>query len=245
MIQYFFFFSSRRRHTSFSRDWSSDVCSSDLWMPGTSRRAGDDACRDVPGIHAHAQPGVYAMARPRFDPPACLDAFAHPDRAVCHDVAIRLDAPAGFQMVAAEKVACNLNAARGADFALYAHGVTRLDALFATQRAADFQALGCDHHAGGRQIVAATDVPSGAQRAPALQLGAGADAPARLDVAARSDGAFADDAALRLDVAPCRDGRARAHARAADNAPACAHQRIDRNALPGHDRARIDNCRGV
>src|SRR5690606_40962432 len=25
-----FFFSSRRRHTRFSRDWSSDVCSSDL-----------------------------------------------------------------------------------------------------------------------------------------------------------------------------------------------------------------------
>src|SRR5690606_38835738 len=28
----FFFFSSRRRHTRFSRDWSSDVCSSDLRM---------------------------------------------------------------------------------------------------------------------------------------------------------------------------------------------------------------------
>src|SRR5690606_40719135 len=28
-----FFFSSRRRHTRFSRDWSSDVCSSDLdWV---------------------------------------------------------------------------------------------------------------------------------------------------------------------------------------------------------------------
>src|SRR5690606_39286766 len=27
-----FFFSSRRRHTRFSRDWSSDVCSSDLGM---------------------------------------------------------------------------------------------------------------------------------------------------------------------------------------------------------------------
>src|SRR5690606_27965732 len=27
----FFFFSSRRRHTRFSRDWSSDVCSSDLF----------------------------------------------------------------------------------------------------------------------------------------------------------------------------------------------------------------------
>src|SRR5690606_35394723 len=30
-----FFFSSRRRHTRFSRDWSSDVCSSDL-LPGES-----------------------------------------------------------------------------------------------------------------------------------------------------------------------------------------------------------------
>src|SRR5207302_8279463 len=27
---FYFFFSSRRRHTRFSRDWSSDVCSSDL-----------------------------------------------------------------------------------------------------------------------------------------------------------------------------------------------------------------------
>src|SRR6476620_12495829 len=27
---YFFFFSSRRRHTRYWRDWSSDVCSSDL-----------------------------------------------------------------------------------------------------------------------------------------------------------------------------------------------------------------------
>src|SRR6266511_5289423 len=33
MLQiYFFFFSSRRRHTRFSRDWSSDVCSSDLLL---------------------------------------------------------------------------------------------------------------------------------------------------------------------------------------------------------------------
>src|SRR6266436_4880188 len=29
----FFFFSSRRRHTRCSRDWSSDVCSSDLGSP--------------------------------------------------------------------------------------------------------------------------------------------------------------------------------------------------------------------
>src|SRR5690606_5232452 len=30
LVSIFFFFSSRRRHTRFSRDWSSDVCSSDL-----------------------------------------------------------------------------------------------------------------------------------------------------------------------------------------------------------------------
>src|SRR5215510_16309658 len=33
---FFFFFSSRRRHTRWPRDWSSDVCSSDL-------RAGDES----------------------------------------------------------------------------------------------------------------------------------------------------------------------------------------------------------
>src|SRR5690606_15525428 len=36
-----FFFSSRRRHTSFSRDWSSDVCSSDL--PTVKVIGGEDA----------------------------------------------------------------------------------------------------------------------------------------------------------------------------------------------------------
>src|SRR3712207_9429215 len=30
MMCFFFFFSSRRRHTRYWRDWSSDVCSSDL-----------------------------------------------------------------------------------------------------------------------------------------------------------------------------------------------------------------------
>src|SRR5215217_8476738 len=29
-LAFFFFFSSRRRHTRYWRDWSSDVCSSDL-----------------------------------------------------------------------------------------------------------------------------------------------------------------------------------------------------------------------
>src|SRR5258707_9733000 len=33
----FFFFSSRRRHTRYWRDWSSDVCSSDLGLEGLSK----------------------------------------------------------------------------------------------------------------------------------------------------------------------------------------------------------------
>src|SRR2546430_12812056 len=33
-----FFFSSRRRHTRFDCDWSSDVCSSDLELLGALRR---------------------------------------------------------------------------------------------------------------------------------------------------------------------------------------------------------------
>src|SRR2546429_2985991 len=44
MLWFFFFFSSRRRHTRCSRDWSSDVCSSDLlaWpgFVGGRREAG-------------------------------------------------------------------------------------------------------------------------------------------------------------------------------------------------------------
>src|SRR5690606_40103590 len=38
-----FFFSSRRRHTRFSRDWSSDVCSSDLQASGMPKEAREKA----------------------------------------------------------------------------------------------------------------------------------------------------------------------------------------------------------
>src|SRR3712207_4564225 len=37
VLAYFFFFSSRRRHTRYWRDWSSDVCSSDLGITFQSR----------------------------------------------------------------------------------------------------------------------------------------------------------------------------------------------------------------
>src|SRR5438445_4415129 len=38
ILLFFFFFSSRRRHTRYWRDWSSDVCSSDLEAPIYLRR---------------------------------------------------------------------------------------------------------------------------------------------------------------------------------------------------------------
>src|SRR5690606_8057816 len=46
-----FFFSSRRRHTRFSRDWSSDVCSSDLnnprYLPGILLQPAPRATADL------------------------------------------------------------------------------------------------------------------------------------------------------------------------------------------------------
>src|SRR2546429_8828622 len=40
-VRCLFFFSSRRRHTRCSRDWSSDVCSSDLLLTGRIMEAED------------------------------------------------------------------------------------------------------------------------------------------------------------------------------------------------------------
>src|SRR5690606_39354727 len=59
-----FFFSSRRRHTRFSRDWSSDVCSSDLVeviRPG----AFDETLAEKPDVSARVQHqgGLMAIGR--------------------------------------------------------------------------------------------------------------------------------------------------------------------------------------
>src|SRR6266513_4286097 len=46
---FYFFFSSRRRHTSSKRDWSSDVCSSDLVKPEMHQSVvelGTEICSD-------------------------------------------------------------------------------------------------------------------------------------------------------------------------------------------------------
>src|SRR2546422_3336768 len=44
---FFFFFSSRRRHTRCSRDWSSDVCSSDLAACTASASSVERDCSTV------------------------------------------------------------------------------------------------------------------------------------------------------------------------------------------------------
>src|SRR5690349_24327273 len=53
LFLFFFFFSSRRRHTRSLRDWSSDVCSSDL---GATRPvfAENAAARQCDGLHTIA-----------------------------------------------------------------------------------------------------------------------------------------------------------------------------------------------
>src|SRR2546422_9808110 len=58
MFLFFFFFSSRRRHTRCSRDWSSDVCSSDLpelrGLAGRPPLPAPGAGGDQPGLAVRA-----------------------------------------------------------------------------------------------------------------------------------------------------------------------------------------------
>src|SRR5207253_7346840 len=52
-----FFFSSRRRHTRWPRDWSSDVCSSDLLQAGIAEQRNEAG--PVPDVHHdHGEPGI-------------------------------------------------------------------------------------------------------------------------------------------------------------------------------------------
>src|SRR2546429_8332078 len=65
-IVLFFFFSSRRRHTRCSRDWSSDVCSSDLTArpPDPNRRYPAAVPRGRrPNVHGTPGPGSSEMLR--------------------------------------------------------------------------------------------------------------------------------------------------------------------------------------
>src|SRR5215469_6456070 len=61
----FFFFSSRRRHTRSLRDWSSDVCSSDLF-----ERVKCCKCRSVNPAGKDAVLNLLAVKFSQTDPPA-------------------------------------------------------------------------------------------------------------------------------------------------------------------------------
>src|SRR5690625_5843173 len=54
-----FLFSSRRRHTRWPRDWSSDVCSSDLHVAALPGGAG----AEQPGEVAHGEDGELGVLR--------------------------------------------------------------------------------------------------------------------------------------------------------------------------------------
>src|SRR6266498_5991526 len=82
-MMFFFFFSSRRRHTRCGRDWSSDVCSSDLpampdvdaavafWnehgTPKLTQRTPGQIVRFFDGLDL-LEPGVVSCSRWRPEP---------------------------------------------------------------------------------------------------------------------------------------------------------------------------------
>src|SRR5690554_7688202 len=69
---FFFFFSSRRRHTRCGRDWSSDVCSSDLgarYLTGHANRieGADKKYEDFFTANKNRKPMVYVGANDRSE----------------------------------------------------------------------------------------------------------------------------------------------------------------------------------
>src|SRR6266542_2492193 len=67
MICFCFFFSSRRRHTRCYRDWSSDVCSSDLRGRRARRGAASAGGRETAGQCYQAQEAATAQQRSSRD----------------------------------------------------------------------------------------------------------------------------------------------------------------------------------
>src|SRR5256884_9978423 len=63
LLRCFFFFSSRRRHTRCSRDWSSDVCSSDLCgqsiCTGQHARSPAQSSRRLPERNSSSSPKTF------------------------------------------------------------------------------------------------------------------------------------------------------------------------------------------
>src|SRR5690625_7772412 len=72
MSFFLFFFSSRRRHTRWPRDWSSDVCSSDLVL---GRRGGCEVGAAPPGAGRRAprRRGSPAAGAPEIGRASCRE----------------------------------------------------------------------------------------------------------------------------------------------------------------------------
>src|SRR2546430_9415943 len=93
-----FFFSSRRRHTRFDCDWSSDVCSSDLWPGGDDLLTIDDGVsvpdaprRDRKSTRlnsSHSQISYAVFCLKKKNDPACTSQTHNPNAMPTH-VAIR------------------------------------------------------------------------------------------------------------------------------------------------------------
>src|SRR5690349_21883797 len=76
-----FFFSSRRRHTRSLRDWSSDVCSSDL-IPVAVHVRGEDALAQVPARIGEARRERRRRREREHPAPADRGREIHVERAV-------------------------------------------------------------------------------------------------------------------------------------------------------------------
>src|SRR3712207_29455 len=82
LVVCFFFFSSRRRHTRYWRDWSSDVCSSDLRLLWRRRplRLEAEILRDA--MLAAAGTINLEPYGPAFKPPIAAEAMRSEERRV-------------------------------------------------------------------------------------------------------------------------------------------------------------------
>src|SRR5690349_22739777 len=76
MLFLFFFFSSRRRHTRSLRDWSSDVCSSDLMPKGVELTLHKDENPVVATVVVPLTLGVLCHSSRHVAPPSVVDQSA-------------------------------------------------------------------------------------------------------------------------------------------------------------------------
>src|SRR5256884_6663096 len=86
----FFFFSSRRRHTRCSRDWSSDVCSSDLfWFEDgrryQARQSIEVGNADLEGVNLAIMSGITIPGRIVWDGKPSLERDEQIGRASCRE----------------------------------------------------------------------------------------------------------------------------------------------------------------